>query len=74
MLSVEEEMGLMGAAADDMEGEVIRRVCEGEVCGSGLLASLLPLVVMVLSNPSSYPSLQLQSSAVLALSKYMLAR
>ena len=67
-------MGLDGAAADDMEGELMRRVCEEDVCGSGLLASLLPLIVMVLSNPSSYPSVQLQSSAVLALSKYMLVR
>ena len=67
-------MGLDGAAADDMEGELVRKVCEEDVCGCGLLASILPLVVMVLSNPSQYPSVELQSSAVLALANYMLVR
>lgn len=67
-------MGLTGAAADDVESELIRKVCESELCGSGLLASLLPLIVAVLSNPSSFPGEQLQCSAALALSKYMLAR
>ena len=30
--NVEEDMGLTGATADDSEAELMRRVCEGEVC------------------------------------------
>ena len=67
-------MGLTGATADDIEAELIRKVCTEEVCDRGLLGALLPLVVAVVTKPSLYPSLQLQTAATLALSKYMLVR
>lgn len=67
-------MGLTGAVDDDVEAEVFRKVCDSEVCGCGLLGSLLPLVVTVVTKPGMFTSLQLQTSATLALSKYMLVR
>ena len=67
-------MGLAGVAADDMEAEVIRRVCTEEVCGRGMLGSILPVIITVLSKPQQYRSDQLQTSAALSLSKYMVVR
>ncbi len=67
-------MGLAGAAADDAEAELIRKVCETEVGGSGMLTAFEPLIVTVVTNPSKYPSASLQASATLALAKYMLIR
>ena len=67
-------MGLAGAAAEDMEAEIIRRVCNEEVCGSGMLGALLPIIITVLSKPKQFPSEYLQTSATLALSKYMIVR
>lgn len=38
---VDDEMGLMGAVADDMEAEYIRSICETEILdGNNLLALL----------------------------------
>ncbi len=67
-------MGLAGAAADDMEAEIIRKVCSEEICQSGMLGSVLPVIIAVLSKPKQYPSEQLQTSAALSLSKYMIVR
>ena len=72
--SLEEEMGLIGATAEDVEGDMIRRVCEVDVGSTGLLSRFEPLIVSVVSNPSQYRCPVLQTSAVLALSKYMLIR
>lgn len=67
-------MGLSGAVADDAEAELMRRVCEVEVGGEGLLAMYEPLLVAVVTNPSKYPHPALQTSAALALAKFMLIR
>ncbi len=67
-------MGLGGAAADDAEAELMRRVCEMEVGGTGMLAVFEPLIVTVVTNPSKYPCPSLQASASLALAKFMLIR
>ncbi len=63
-----------GAAADDAEAELMRRVCEMEVGGTGMLAVFEPLIVTVVTNPSKYPCPSLQASASLALAKFMLIR
>ena len=70
----EEEMGLSGAAADDTDAELMRRVCEVEVGGEGLLAMFEPLLVAVVTNPSKYPNPAVQTSGALALAKFMLIR
>ena len=68
-------MGLGGAAADDVEAEVIRHVCNEEISGSGsMLGAILPVIITVLSKPQQYPSTELQTASMLALSKYMIVR
>ena len=50
---MEEELGMSGAAADDLEAELVRRVMEEEVGGgAGMLMQFEPLVVAVVTNPS----------------------
>ena len=70
--STAEEMGLSGATAEDVEAEMMKRVCEQEVMGTGLLASFEPVIVGVVVSPSLYPCPALQASAALALAKFML--
>ena len=72
--SVEDEMGLAGAAAEDIEADLVRKVCEFEVGGVGLLSWFEPIIVAVVTNPSKYPCPTLQASASLALAKFMLIR
>ena len=72
--STAEEMGLSGATAEDVEAEMMKRVCEQEVMGTGLLASFEPVIVGVVVSPSLYPCPALQASAALALAKFMLVR
>ena len=68
-------MGLLGAAADDVEAELMRKVCETEVGGvAGMLTCFEPLIVTVVTNPSKYPCPALQASAALTLAKFMLIR
>ena len=67
-------MGLMGASGEDVEGELIRRVCEVDVGSTGLLSLFEPLIVAVVTNPSKFNCPVLQTSAVLALSKFMMIR
>lgn len=73
----DDDMGVMGAEADDAEVEFIRVVCEKELVtnesmGSNLLYLLSPLILAVCKNPSKYKDPDLRASASLALSKYML--
>lgn len=71
--TIEEELGLTGATADDVETEYVRKICEHEiVTGGTLLASLRPLLVCVCSNPVKYSDPNLRASASLALAKFML--
>ena len=71
---MEDEMGLGGGAADDIEADVIRQVCNEEICQNGMLGCVLPIIVTVLSKSKQYPSEHLQTSAALSLSKYMIVR
>ncbi|XP_076036312.1 CAP-D2 condensin subunit [Oratosquilla oratoria] len=69
----EEEMGLTGAVADDMEAEYIRSICEEEIVyNDNLLSIFSSLIIAVCSNPSKYKDPELQTAAALALSKYMM--
>jgi len=69
----DDDMGVVGAEADDAEAEFIRNVCEKEIMyGSTLLASICPVITSICSQPNKYPDPELRASASLALSKFML--
>uniref|UniRef100_A0A672RV31 Condensin complex subunit 1 n=1 Tax=Sinocyclocheilus grahami TaxID=75366 RepID=A0A672RV31_SINGR len=70
---VEEELGLVGASAEDTEAEIIRKICETELLSEGnMLSAFLPLLVKVCSSPGKYSHPQLTTAACLALSQYMM--
>ncbi|XP_055059356.2 condensin complex subunit 1 [Misgurnus anguillicaudatus] len=70
---VEEELGLVGASAEDTEAEFIRKICETELLADGnMLSAFLPLLVKVCSSPGRYSHPQLTTAACLALSQYMM--
>jgi len=69
----DDDMGVVGAVADDAEAEYIREVCEKEVVtGDTLLKFLAPLILNICSNPAKFPNADLRASASLALAKFML--
>lgn len=71
--AVEEELGLVGASAEDAEAELIRKICETELLAEGnLLTEFLPLLVRVCSSPGRYSHPQLTTAACLALSQFMM--
>ncbi|KAM6967731.1 condensin complex subunit 1 [Aplochiton taeniatus] len=71
--SVEEELGLVGASAEDTEAELIRQICETELLAeANLLCAFLPLLVKVCSSPGRYSHRQLTTASCLALSQYMM--
>ncbi|KAF7670129.1 hypothetical protein LDENG_00050230 [Lucifuga dentata] len=71
--SMEEELGLIGASAEDTEAELIRKICETELLAEqNLLCAFLPLLVKVCSSPGRYSHPQLTTAACLALSQYMM--
>uniref|UniRef100_A0A8C6KEQ8 Condensin complex subunit 1 n=1 Tax=Nothobranchius furzeri TaxID=105023 RepID=A0A8C6KEQ8_NOTFU len=69
--AMEEELGLIGASAEDTEAELIRKICETELL-ENLLSAFLPLLVKVCSSPGHYSHPQLTTAACLALSQYMM--
>uniref|UniRef100_A0A669F2Q8 Condensin complex subunit 1 n=1 Tax=Oreochromis niloticus TaxID=8128 RepID=A0A669F2Q8_ORENI len=71
--TMEEELGLIGASAEDTEAELIRNICETELLAEeNLLSAFLPLLVRVCSSPGRYSHPQLTTAACLALSQYMM--
>uniref|UniRef100_A0A452TN69 Condensin complex subunit 1 n=1 Tax=Ursus maritimus TaxID=29073 RepID=A0A452TN69_URSMA len=69
--TMEEEMGLAGAAADDTEAELIRSICEKELLdGTQVLAAFVPLLLKVCNNPGLYSNPELSAAASLALGKF----
>uniref|UniRef100_A0A3B3C1M4 Condensin complex subunit 1 n=1 Tax=Oryzias melastigma TaxID=30732 RepID=A0A3B3C1M4_ORYME len=71
--TMEEELGLIGASAEDTEAELIRRICDTELLAEeNLLSAFLPLLVKVCSSPGRYSHPQLTTAACLALSQYMM--
>nr|XP_008512159.1 PREDICTED: condensin complex subunit 1 [Equus przewalskii] len=69
--TMEEEMGLVGATADDTEAELIRSICEMELLdGRQILAAFVPLVLKVCNNPGLYSNPELSVAASLALGKF----
>ncbi|XP_061919776.1 condensin complex subunit 1 isoform X1 [Entelurus aequoreus] len=71
--TMEEDLGLVGASAEDTEAELIRKICETELLAEeNLLCAFLPLLVKVCSSPGRYSHPQLTTAACLALSQYMM--
>ncbi len=69
----DDDMGCVGAEADDAEAEFIRNVCEKEVVsGENVLSMFVPMIREVCLYPENYPDPSLRSSASLALAKFML--
>ncbi|XP_008062001.2 condensin complex subunit 1 [Carlito syrichta] len=69
--TMEEELGLVGATADDTEAELIRGICEMELLdGKQTLAAFVPLLLKVCNNPGLYSNPDLCAAAALALGKF----
>ncbi|KAL2776976.1 condensin complex subunit 1, partial [Daubentonia madagascariensis] len=69
--TMEEELGLVGATADDTEAELIRGICEMELLGGKqTLAAFVPLLLKVCNNPGLYSNPDLSAAASLALGKF----
>ncbi|XP_019483213.1 PREDICTED: condensin complex subunit 1 isoform X1 [Hipposideros armiger] len=69
--TMEEEMGLVGATADDTEAELIRSICEMELLdGKQTLAAFVPLLLKVCNSPGLYCNPELCAAASLALGKF----
>lgn len=70
---LDEEMGLVGAVADDTEAEYIRYVCETEIINSdNLLGTIKPMIWTLCTNPGKYKNTELQAASSLTLAKYMM--
>lgn len=68
--TMEEELGLVGATADDTEAELIRSICETELLDEKhLLSAFVPLVLKICNNPGLYSDSALSAAAALALGK-----
>ncbi|NWI50130.1 CND1 protein, partial [Calyptomena viridis] len=68
--TMEEELGLTGATADDTEAELIRNICETELLdGKHLFSAFVPLVLKICNNPGLYSDSALSAAAALTLGK-----
>ncbi|NWT03132.1 CND1 protein, partial [Mionectes macconnelli] len=68
--TMEEELGLMTATADDTEAELICNICETELLdGKHLFSAFVPLVLKICSNPGLYSDSALSAAAALTLGK-----
>uniref|UniRef100_A0ABM5FR67 Condensin complex subunit 1 n=1 Tax=Pogona vitticeps TaxID=103695 RepID=A0ABM5FR67_9SAUR len=69
--TMEEDLGLVGASAEDAEAELIRTICETELLdGKQLISAFIPLVLKICNNPGLYNDPALSAAAALALGKY----
>ncbi|NWU63916.1 CND1 protein, partial [Pterocles burchelli] len=68
--AMEEELGLVGASADDTEAELIRSICETELLdGKHLFSAFVPLVLKICNNPGLYSDSALSAASALTLGK-----
>ncbi|XP_015481464.1 condensin complex subunit 1 isoform X2 [Parus major] len=68
--TMEEELGLVGATADDTEAELIRSICETELLdGKHLFSAFVPLVLKICNNPGLYSDSALSAATALTLGK-----
>ncbi|NXQ23847.1 CND1 protein, partial [Alaudala cheleensis] len=68
--TMEEELGLVGATADDTEAELLHSICETELLdGKHLFSAFVPLVLKICNNPGLYCDSALSAAAALTLGK-----
>ncbi|KAM6321256.1 condensin complex subunit 1 [Aegotheles albertisi] len=68
--TMEEELGLVGASAEDTEADLIRSICETELLDEKhLFSAFVPLVLKICNNPGLYSDPRLSAAAALALGK-----
>ncbi|XP_064500638.1 condensin complex subunit 1 isoform X2 [Pseudopipra pipra] len=68
--TMEEELGLVTATADDTEAEFIHSICETELLdGKHLFSAFVPLVLKICNNPGLYSDSALSAAAALTLGK-----
>uniref|UniRef100_A0A672TIN9 Condensin complex subunit 1 n=1 Tax=Strigops habroptila TaxID=2489341 RepID=A0A672TIN9_STRHB len=68
--TMDEELGLVGATADDTEAELIRSICETELLdGKHLFSAFVPLLLKICNNPGLYSDAGLSAAAALTLGK-----
>ncbi|GAB6019778.1 Ncapd2p [Chamberlinius hualienensis] len=66
------DSGMNTAVADDADAEYIRKVCDKEILiGDRMLANIAKMTLCVASNPGKYTNPNVQTAAVLALTKFM---
>ncbi|XP_077998535.1 condensin complex subunit 1-like [Glandiceps talaboti] len=71
--SLEEELGLTGAVADDAEAEYMKKVLDTDiVTGTNLLALFTPLITTICLNSNKYTNPELRAAANMTLAKFML--
>ncbi|XP_059576393.1 condensin complex subunit 1 isoform X3 [Alligator mississippiensis] len=69
--TMEEDLGLVGASADDTEAELVRNICETELLDEKqLFSTFMPLVLKICNNPLVYRDPALSAAAALALGKF----
>lgn len=70
--NADDDMGVGGAAENDVQAELINFVAENELTlGNSLLSAYAPVIVAVCSNPGRFAEPSLKASAVLAFCKLM---
>jgi condensin complex subunit 1 len=71
--SEEEDMGVAGASAEDTDAEFMTSVSERELLfdPAALLTAYAPLVEAICRAPGRFQNVELQSAAVLSLTKFM---
>nr|XP_008117482.1 PREDICTED: condensin complex subunit 1 [Anolis carolinensis] len=68
--TMDEDLGLVGASAEDTEAELIRSIEETELLdGKQLLSTFIPLVLKICNNPGLYGDPVLTAAAALTLGK-----
>ncbi|XP_075071952.1 condensin complex subunit 1 [Mixophyes fleayi] len=69
----EEDLGLVGASADDADAELIQKICDNELLnGQQCLSAFLPLVLRVCKSTTKFTDPDLCTAATLALTKFMM--
>lgn len=70
---LDEEMGLVGASAEDTEAELVRKICETELLNAqNLLSVFVPMVLKVCNNPGKYKDSDLTTIASFTLAKLLM--
>jgi condensin complex subunit 1 len=70
--NLEEEMGLQGAEAEDVEVVLIEQISDQKVAVNSFLSQMLQVIIHILKEPKKYKDEKLQTSCAMALVRIML--